>query len=195
MDNFGEVASSPLVFLAFLYQSDCGNSELRRELDYLGQGLNFTRDINSNGPWLDNTPEDGDLETDGHLPSNIRLSLGDIQPQVDLNWPLNHEQAEAVREVAAGLRDIADQLEDSVVAQATENLARKLFTSPIQVSQTRAQKFLRFGVGLDQLPQERIIVALTLTLVKGVCKQAPRLLRHLFNIALQYIGPTVASRL
>ena len=41
---------------------------------------------------------------------------------------------------------------------------------------------------LQQLPQERVIMALTLTLVQGVCSQTPRLLRNLFNTAVQYIS-------
>ena len=51
---------------------------------------------------------------------------------------------------------------------------------------------MRQGVGLEHLPQERVFVALTLTLVRGVCEQAPRLLRNLFHTALQYISPTRA---
>lgn len=50
------------------------------------------------------------------------------------------------------------------------------------------EKLLRQGVILEQLPQERVIVALTLTLVKGVCEQAPRLLRNIFYTALHYIS-------
>uniref|UniRef100_A0A3Q3KU67 BH3-interacting domain death agonist n=1 Tax=Mastacembelus armatus TaxID=205130 RepID=A0A3Q3KU67_9TELE len=46
---------------------------------------------------------------------------------------------------------------------------------------------MRQGVGLDHLPQERVIVALTLTLVKGVCEYFPQLLRNLFYTALQFI--------
>lgn len=49
-------------------------------------------------------------------------------------------------------------------------------------------RVMRQGVSLKDLAQEQVMVALTLTLVKGVCEQAPRLLRNLFNTALQYIS-------
>lgn len=48
------------------------------------------------------------------------------------------------------------------------------------------------GPVLDYLPQEKVIMALTLTLVKGVCERAPLLLRNLFSAAVQFINPTVA---
>ena len=51
------------------------------------------------------------------------------------------------------------------------------------------QQIMRQGTFLEHLPQERVIMALTLTLVKGVCEQAPQLLRSLFNAALQFISP------
>lgn len=41
---------------------------------------------------------------------------------------------------------------------------------------------------LDHLPKERVIMALALTLVKGVCEKAPGLLRGLFSTALEYFG-------
>lgn len=47
---------------------------------------------------------------------------------------------------------------------------------------------MRQGVGLRDLAQEKVVVALTLTLVKGVCEKAPQLLRNLFNVALQYVS-------
>uniref|UniRef100_A0A668TIF7 BH3-interacting domain death agonist n=1 Tax=Oreochromis aureus TaxID=47969 RepID=A0A668TIF7_OREAU len=43
------------------------------------------------------------------------------------------------------------------------------------------------GVGPD-LPWERVIIALALTLVKRVCVQTPQRLRNLFHTALQYIN-------
>lgn len=42
-------------------------------------------------------------------------------------------------------------------------------------------------VGPD-LPRERVIIALALTLVKRVCVQTPQRLRNLFHTALQYIN-------
>ena len=48
-------------------------------------------------------------------------------------------------------------------------------------------KAMKHGVGFENLPQERVMVALTLTMVEGVCKQAPQLLRGLFDTALCFI--------
>ncbi|XP_071371583.1 BH3 interacting domain death agonist [Centroberyx affinis] len=191
MDYFGKMIGGPnanLVILSFLYQTDCGIREFQKELHSLGEELNITR--------ID-TCEDGQLESDGHCPSNIIGSLGDILPQVELDWPVNPGEAEAIRQVAVELKEIADQLEHSVVAQATQNLSRSLSDSPMQWKEllTReVERAVRQGpyVGLEHLPQERIIVALTLTLVKGVCERAPGLLRHLFTAALQYINPAMA---
>lgn len=56
------------------------------------------------------------------------------------------------------------------------------------------ERVMRAVVGLEYLPQERVIVALTLTLVKGVCQQAPQLLRNLFYTALQYITSSSRAR-
>ncbi|KAL4659454.1 BH3-interacting domain death agonist-like [Arapaima gigas] len=44
------------------------------------------------------------------------------------------------------------------------------------------------GPELNQLPTERVLLALTFTLVKGVCERAPRFLCGLFHAALQYVG-------
>ncbi|KAM4618634.1 BH3 interacting domain death agonist [Polymixia lowei] len=201
MDVFGDGPSGPgacLVFLSFLHQSDCGSVEFQQELDSLSRELHLTRDINSNSPWVD-TFEDGKLETDGHFPSSISGSFGDIQPQVNLEWAVNPEEAETLREVTVGLREIADQLECSVVARATDNLARKLLNAPFHRWKDHltleVEWVVKQGLGyrLEHLPQEKVIVVITLTLVKGVCKLAPRLLRSLFNTALQYISTTVAS--
>lgn len=37
------------------------------------------------------------------------------------------------------------------------------------------------------LPQEMVMMALALTLVKGVCERTPRMLRSLFQTTLQYL--------
>ncbi|TMS05232.1 hypothetical protein E3U43_004482 [Larimichthys crocea] len=135
----------------------------------------------------------GCLETDGHLSSSITAALHDIQPSVELRPQGNHAGAAAIQQVAEGLRDIAAQLEHDVVARATQNLSRNLSNSPsAQWGEHIIQevnRVMRQGVvGLQHVPQEQVIVALTLTLVKGVCEQAPRLLRILFNVALQCIS-------
>lgn len=83
MDHLGYTANE--VIFAFL-QVDNGSTLYNKELLYLGEYLKRACDINSNGhekSALDN----GDLETDGHLPSNITVSLQDILPIVDLHIP------------------------------------------------------------------------------------------------------------
>ncbi|KAM9351830.1 BH3 interacting domain death agonist [Symphorus nematophorus] len=199
MDNLGNVTSgqdAALVILAFL-QADCNviNPEYRKELSILGQEIIHARDINCNG--LKKDPlDDGDLETDGHLPSCVSPSLHGIQPSVDLQRPGNHADVAALQRVAEELRDIAARLEHSVVAHATQNLSRNISNSPSEEWKAHlsweVDRVMRQGMNLNDIPQERVIVALTLTLVKGVCERAPRLLRNLFDMALQYISPVKA---
>ncbi|CAJ1057208.1 BH3 interacting domain death agonist [Xyrichtys novacula] len=189
MDNLSGGQNAALVVLTFL-QADCRNSEYGKELLSLRQEIHRTRDINYNSSVKDDL-EDGVLETDGHLSSCIRSSLGDIQPSVELQWARNQDDA-GVQQVAEGLREIAAQLEHSVVARATQNVSREILKSPLNQWKdhlTReVERVMRQGVGLEQFTQERVFIALTLTLVKGVCEQAPQLLRNLFNIALQCIS-------
>ncbi|KAA8590455.1 hypothetical protein FQN60_014389, partial [Etheostoma spectabile] len=180
MDNLGNLTSgqnaAALVMLAFL-QADCRTSEYGKELLSLGKDLNLTRDINFNGPEKDSL-EDGDIETDGHLPVSITAALDDIQPSVELQWPRNRAEAADLQQIAYGLREIADQLEHN---QWKDYLTREV------------RRVMSQGVGLEHLPQERVMMALTLTLVKSVCEQAPWLLRNLFHTALQYINAARAS--
>ncbi|XP_035498427.1 BH3 interacting domain death agonist isoform X2 [Scophthalmus maximus] len=193
-----------LVILAFL-QTDGGNSEYSKELLSLGNDFNLTRDVNCNVPGHNQhqqhqhqrsiaitQDDDGDLETDGHLPSCPLLYTRDLQPSVELQWLRNHEAAAELRRVAEELREIGAQIEQEVVARATRNLRRNISASPSEQWRTyltrEVEQVMRRGVGLEQLPQERVLMALTLTLVKGVCEQAPHFLRNLFNAALQYIG-------
>lgn len=193
--NVARVPSTPLVILTFLQQQNFKNEEFQYELEHLCQELKITPDINSNGPGSgDQVHEDGELQTDGHFCSSIRGLIQDIQPQPDLNWPGNQAEAEALRDVAAGLIEIADQLESSVVARATENLTKKLQTSSIWSWKDHLSAEVNWVLSqgldclLEHLPQERVVMALVLTLVKGVCEQAPRLLRGLFSTAVDYIG-------
>lgn len=183
--------NAALVIFAFL-QADCRNSDYRQELISLGQEINNSRDINCNGLSIDPL-EDGDIETDGHLPTCITCSLGDIRPSVDLQQPGNNADAAALQQVAEALREIAAQLEHNVVAQATQNLGRNIMNSPYEEWKNHlsweVERVMRQGVTLKDLPQERVTVALALTLVKGVCEQTPRLLRNLFNITLQFFSP------
>ncbi|XP_076027741.1 BH3 interacting domain death agonist [Genypterus blacodes] len=187
---------TPLLMLAFLLKTDCGNTEYRKELCSLGKELRNSLDINSNGLYT-GSQEEGRLESDGSLPICITGSFDDIQPTVEFEELVNAEEAVHIEEVAAELREIADQFQRRVMAGAAENLSRKLSRSPLNMWSTHLQQevelLLRHGVVLDQLPQERVIVALTLTLVKGVCEQAPRLLRNVFSTALHYISSVLTK--
>lgn len=54
---------------------------------------------------------------------------------------------------------------------------------------SEVERVIMQGVGLEHLPQEKVMIAIALTLVKRVCIQAPVLLRYLFQTAAQYINP------
>ncbi|XP_034542437.1 BH3 interacting domain death agonist [Notolabrus celidotus] len=189
MEDFRGGQNAALVVLTFL-QADYRNPEYGKELHSLGREICLARDINANDPLKDGV-DDGDLQTDGHQISCVRASLQGLQPSADQPWARNRDEAGLLR-VAEELREIADQLERNVMAQATQNLGREISSSPLHQWKdhlTReVDRVMRQGVGLEHLAQERVVVALTLTLVKGVCEQAPHLLRNLFNIALQYVS-------
>ncbi|XP_056138515.1 BH3 interacting domain death agonist [Lampris incognitus] len=195
MEGVSGRLSTPLVLLSFLHQADCG-ADLRREVDSLGKELNFTR---GDAPCIDPAVGDGELQTDGHTPSSIKMLSGGFQPQFEQQQrPINPNEAQALQAVTAELRAIADQLEERVVTQASRNLARNLSNAPvfwwIAHLTLEVEWVLKQGLfcGLENLPQEQVIMALTLSLVKGVCDKAPQLLRNLFNTALQYINSTVS---
>ncbi|XP_028263805.1 BH3 interacting domain death agonist [Parambassis ranga] len=183
MDTLSDMNRGPntaLVVLSFL-QADCRSSEYREELLSLGQIINNKSCIQSF--------DDGGFETDGHLPSKV--SLSDIHPSVELLGLRNPVEAEAIQEIAGELRHIGDLLEHNVVARATQNLSRNILDSSPEHWKNHltreVERVMREGVGLEHLPQERVIMALTLTLVKRVCEQTPSLLRILFNTTIQYI--------
>ncbi|XP_010881582.2 BH3 interacting domain death agonist [Esox lucius] len=189
--DFGDFrTSTPLIFLTFLQQHSSNNAELKRELNSLSHDLKRTQNIHFPGLGT-NTHEEGELQTDGHYGSS-RILLEEFVPQVELPLPMSRADEVAVRAVAAGLIEIADQLERRVVAQASENLTKKLMKYSVQLwrhhlaLEVEWLKKQALGSVLDQLPQERVILALTLTLVRGVCERAPVLLRNLFNTALQF---------
>ncbi|XP_070687322.1 BH3 interacting domain death agonist [Pempheris klunzingeri] len=194
MDDLGNLISgenAALVCLVFL-QADCSNAEYRKGLLSLGKDMHLTRDINCNGAGTD-ALDDGDLETDGYMPSCTSAFPNDFLPVVDLQGLRNHEEAAALQQVAEDLRQIAALLEHNAVARATHNLSRNISTSRYDQWKDHltqeVERVMSQGVGLEHLHRERVIMALTLTLVKSVCEQTPRLLRRLFNIALQYLNP------
>lgn len=75
--------NAPLVILSFL-QTDSTIVNYDEELSSLSTLI--SRDINCNGLMMD-TDDEGGLETDGHLSSCIAMSMGDIQPSVQLQGP------------------------------------------------------------------------------------------------------------
>ncbi|XP_033181898.1 BH3 interacting domain death agonist [Anabas testudineus] len=193
MDDFRNLSSeqnAALVIFTFL-QADCINTEYCKELISLGKEY----DPNCNGPRID-TLDDGDLETDGHLPTSLTIALDGVLPSVQLHR--NPEEEAALQRVAEELREIAAQLEENVVAQATQNLRRNILITPCNhwryYLNREVERVMSWVVGLEHLPYERVIVALTLTLVKGVCEQTPQLLKNLFYTALQYITSSSRAR-
>ncbi|KAJ0029644.1 hypothetical protein NQD34_004641 [Periophthalmus magnuspinnatus] len=180
-------AQCSVLFWTFL-QADCGEcpQEYCKELLSLSKGFSGTEALLSDSLCGDLDSTDGDLETDGHLSSNIRIALEGIEVSPDVHGPEN------IRQIAAEIREIAAQFEQNVVAQATLNLTRKLMGSSMEhwkaYLHQEVHNMLVHGVGLDNLQQERVVAALTFTLVKGVCLQAPRLLRGLFDTTLQYLS-------
>ncbi|XP_053283155.1 uncharacterized protein LOC128444618 isoform X2 [Pleuronectes platessa] len=183
MDVTGD-SRAALIILAFL-QADCQGAELRKELHSLSNEFHLTRDINCSGPWSISR-----REIARPRPELVPVDLPDIQPVAELEWQWNQEAAANIQQVAEEIREVADQLQESVIAQATSNLMRNRSDSQSEWKthlNSEVQRILRNGTGLEHLPHERLVMALTLTLVKGVCEQAPQFLRSLFNAALQFI--------
>ncbi|XP_035280315.1 BH3 interacting domain death agonist [Anguilla anguilla] len=188
---------TPLVFLSFL-QQDCKNEELTKQLDTLGQELKLDwRDINCNG-FDQDAEEDGELQTDGHFCCKPRDLVAHLEPSVEVARQVNPANEAVLRNVAAELIEIADQMENRVVSRAADNLMRKLQSSPPQdwkrhlSAEVQSVLGQGLGSGLEQLPQERVVLALTMMLVKGVCERVPRLLQGLFSTALQYMGSALS---
>lgn len=84
MDAVGGGVGEPntaLVVLAFL-QRDCKNADYRKEI------LSLSHDLSLSLEWVtDFRLDDGDLESDGHLPSCITVSRDDIRATVGLQRP------------------------------------------------------------------------------------------------------------
>ncbi|KAG7214932.1 hypothetical protein INR49_005207 [Caranx melampygus] len=187
--NMSGGQNTALVIFAFL-QADSSNADYNKELHSLGSGINLTRDINCNGSRIDTIPDDGDLETDGHPMSSPLRSFSDLRPSADLQWLIgNHEAAAASHQVAEELRAIGDQLERGAVARATRNLNANLLRSNCEqwhMHLSREVEWVMSNIGLPQhLHHEQVIIAITLTLVKGVCQQTPRFLKNLFSATLR----------
>lgn len=178
-------AQHAVVFWAFL-QADCKECP-----DFCKEVQSLSKDFNHNEAsiyaWGCGDPEaDGDLETDGHISSSLAIALEGFGPSADVPEP-------AIQQVAAEIREIAAQLQHNIVTRASQNLARNITGSAPkhwkEYLHQEVQNILANGMGLENLHQERVIAALTFTLVKEVCLQTPRLLRGLFDTALQYLCP------
>lgn len=204
MDGTGNIAASDpnntLVFLTFFQNTGCVDPIFQRELDSLGRELKCTQpDINSNtGVDQAYVYDDEELQTDGHFSPSCRVVREGIRPHAERRLPVNHEEVEVVRNVAAGLIEISDQINHNVLAQAAENLAKKLQKSSIWLWQNHLAEEVKWllchcpASALESLPQEKVIMAFTLSLVKRVCEKAPLLLRNLFLTTLQYFSQATA---
>ncbi|KAI1888545.1 hypothetical protein AGOR_G00186270 [Albula goreensis] len=161
----------PLVLLFFLQQQGTKNLELSCQLHALGQKL-AGRDINSNG-FVD-AEDDGELQTDGNFSCNTGEFIRGLEPHVE---EVNPEDAAVLRNVAAELIEIADRMERNMVARSAQSLIRKLTSSPLQDWRrhlaTEVQVMLKRsqGTGLEQMPQERVMLALTMMLNRAAVHQ------------------------
>ncbi|XP_048112893.1 BH3 interacting domain death agonist isoform X1 [Alosa alosa] len=202
MDATGDANSllgTSLVFLTFLQQKGCQNDDLERELSDLKRDLKHGQDINCNGIGLVCTDgslsgelhsgDDGELQTDGHSPTvHLQMFVLDQHPHVQAPPPVPVPD-QALRDIAQELIQIADQLENDVMAHATNRLLRSLQNSEkenwskhLKQAVEQVHVSLRSGTSLGDLPQERVTLALSLSLIKAVCEHTPRFLRDLFHI-------------
>ncbi|PWA33127.1 hypothetical protein CCH79_00013019, partial [Gambusia affinis] len=190
MGDLGFLADqqSAALVVYFFLQPDSKDLNYNKELCSKGNELIASREINDNGNQVE-AEDHGELQTDGHLPGNITGCLEDILPLVGLPRPGGQQEVINIQAVAQELREIAAQFELQVVARAAQNLTRNISESPSELGNhlvNEVERLLR-EVSLKDLPQEQVVVALTLTLVKGVCIQAPRLLKGLFDTAVRFI--------
>ncbi|CAL9697225.1 unnamed protein product [Knipowitschia caucasica] len=175
-------AQCSVLFWAFL-QADCGNcpQDYCEELRSLKKSTKTSLYHSFYGDY----ETDCDLEADGLSPS-IRISLEDLEPSADVHVPEN------IQQVAAEIREIAAQFEPNIVNRATLSLTRNIMGSSIEhwngYIHQEVQHVLRHGVALANLRSELVVAALTFTLVKRVCLQAPTLLRSLFDTTLRYLN-------
>ncbi|MGH0123314.1 UNVERIFIED_CONTAM: hypothetical protein FKN15_067763 [Acipenser sinensis] len=179
----------------------CSNQEYKKELDTLENELNKKRPVISNysSPWSNNQDcfsdgDDGELQTDGHFCSDIRNICSEMQPDVQGNAV----DVGAARQIAANLIEIADQLNQSVVSRASDNLVRRMQTRISQdwtgLLSSEVERLMRQGIpGLQQFPQEKVMLTLTMVLVQNIGVHAPTLLRSFFSTAVQYINENLQN--
>ncbi|XP_051727059.1 BH3 interacting domain death agonist [Ctenopharyngodon idella] len=177
--NFNNFQHTSLLLLSFLEQKGCQNSELPEQLK-----------LPTNHNYIE---IDEELQTDGHSCSvTYREILHDLQNQVQPQLPVDEEEAQAARELAAELIRIADLLEQRVLFQAAETLTKKLDTCPTQFwaghLSDGVQGLLRQVAGAKEFKKELVEMAFTFVLMKTVCEHVPQFLFSLYGSVVQYFG-------
>uniref|UniRef100_A0A672MM88 BH3-interacting domain death agonist n=1 Tax=Sinocyclocheilus grahami TaxID=75366 RepID=A0A672MM88_SINGR len=185
--NFGNIPDTSLVLLSFLKQKGCQNSELKRELDDLDEQLKLPTNHNY-------FESDGELQTDGHNVSfSYREILHELQHQVQPQVPVNAEEAQAAREMAAELIRIADLLEHRLLSQAADSLTKKLCRSQEQFWASHlsdgVKALLLQVAGAKEFKKELVEMAFTFVLMKSVCEHVPEFLFRLYGTVVQYFLP------
>ncbi|XP_052438160.1 BH3 interacting domain death agonist [Carassius gibelio] len=185
--NFDSFPDTSLVLLSFLKQKGCQNSQLQRELVYLDEQLNLPTNHNY-------IESDDEIQADGHSFSvSYRELLHEFQNQVQPQLPVNAEEAQAAREMAAELIRIADLLEQSVLSQAAESLTKKLYRSQEQLwgrhLSDGVQGLLHQVAGASEFKKELVEMAFTFVLMKTVCEHVPQFLFGLYSSVVQYFLP------
>ncbi|KAK1168736.1 BH3-interacting domain death agonist-like [Acipenser oxyrinchus oxyrinchus] len=195
----GDGITTQWILLTFLQDQKCSNQEYKKELETLENELNKKRPVISNYSCLwrnnqDSDDDDGELQTDGHFCSDIRNICREMQPDVQGNAV----DVGAARQIAANLIEIADQLNQSVVSRASDNLVRRMQTRISQdwtgLLSSEVERLMRQGIlGLQQFPQEKVMLTLTMVLVQNIGVHAPTLLRSFFSTAVQYINENLQN--
>ncbi|KAK2894713.1 hypothetical protein QQF64_012371 [Cirrhinus molitorella] len=185
--NVENCPHTSLVLLSFLKQKGCQNSELKKELDDLDEQLNLPTNHNY-------FESDEELQADGHSFSlSYRELLQEFQHQVQPQLPVNAEEAQAAREMAAELIRIADLLEHRVLSQAADSLAKKLCRSHEQLWAVHlsdgVQALLHQVAGAKEFKKELVEMAFTFVLMKTVCEHVPEYLFRLYGTVVQYFLP------
>ncbi|KTG35544.1 hypothetical protein cypCar_00013273 [Cyprinus carpio] len=185
--NFDSFPDTSLVLLSFLKQKGCQNSVLKRELDDLDEQLKLPTNHNY-------IESEGELQTDGHNVSfSYREFLLELQHQVQPQVPVNAEEAQAAREMAAELIRIADLLEHRVLSRAAVSLTEKLCKSQEQVWASHlsdgVKALLHQVAGAKEFKKELVEMAFTFVLMKSVCEHVPEFLFCLYGTVVQYFLP------
>ncbi|XP_060779893.1 BH3 interacting domain death agonist [Neoarius graeffei] len=187
MMDVHSISQTPLLFLTFLQQRPCQNSELQRELDNLRCEVKLSAAPSGHIAYPQDHVFDSDVEHDGELQADghsFHRGLHDVA-EAELVLPVPAEEADVVREVAAELVRIADEFNHAIVSQVAENLTNNLTNSSFEYwwsSLNHGVDCLLDGSGMHT---EQMVMALTFSLARAVCERAPHLLRGLCNTMMQ----------